>query len=129
LLGDVEWCFTRPGFRSRARFEGAVRDLYREMGWEFDWRPDEVVLRCPRVRVRPDFWDDYEPEEAPRFVVELTADHAAGFTAGELLFKVHNAFLRWWEEEAGDHTFFEGFHLAEAPAGDAPPLYDICLGS
>ena len=129
LLDDVAWNFDPPRFRSQARFEEAVRELYRDMGWEFEWRPAQVVLRCPRVRARPDFWDDYPPEEAPRFVTELTADDPAGFTAVELLFKVHNAFLRRWQEDAGDHTFFEGFHLADAPAGDTAPLYTICLGS
>jgi hypothetical protein len=75
------------------------------------------------------FWDDYDPEEEERFTAELTAESPSGFKAGELLFKVHNVFLRRWEEEAGDYVFFEGFHLAKAPAGDAAPLYDIGVGS
>jgi hypothetical protein len=106
-----------------------VKDYYREMGWEFNWDPDEVVLRCPRVRVRPVFWDDYDPEEEWRFIAELSADVPSGFTAGGLLFKVHNVFLRRWEEDAGDYVFFEGFHLVKAPAEDAAPLYAIEVGS
>jgi hypothetical protein len=129
FLRDVAWSFTAPTFRSRARFEQAMRTYYREMGWEFNWDPDEIVLRCPRVRVRPVFWDDFDPEEEECFIAELTADSPSGFTAGELLFKVHNAFLRRWQEDAGDYTFFEGFHLVKAPAGDAAPLYDIAVGS
>jgi hypothetical protein len=130
LLGDVHWCFSRPTFRSLARFEEACRRCYREMGWEFNWRPAEVVLPCPRVRVRPVFWDDYvPPEEEERFLAELAADSPSGFTAGELLFKVHNLFLRRWEEDAGDYIYFEGFRLVKTPAGGAPPLYSIDVGS
>lgn len=129
LLDEVLWSFTPPTFRSRARFEEAVRDYHRQIDVELNWQPEEIVLPCPRVRVRPDFWDDYDREEEERFIAELTADNPAGFTAGELLFKAHNVFLRRWQEDAGDYTFFEGFHLAKAPAGDTPPLYDICIGS
>jgi hypothetical protein len=129
LLDDLLWCFCRPTFRSPARFEAAVRRYHRQMGWEYNWRPGEVVLPCPRVRVRPVFGDDYDPEEEARFIAELTADGKLGFTAGELLFKVHNLFLRRWEEDAGDYIYFEGLRLARKPAGDSPPLYDIDVGS
>jgi hypothetical protein len=123
------WSFTRPAFRSRARFEQAVAAYQRSLDVEDNWRPAEVVLPCPRVRVRPDFWDDLEPDEAKELVTELTAEDAAGFTAGELLFKVHNVFIRQWGEVAGDYTFFEGILLKGSPRGNTPPLYDICLGS
>ncbi len=126
---DVYWSFIGPAFRSRARFDEAVRRYHRRLECEENWRPEALILPCPRVRVRPDFWDDLDPEEANGLVVELSADSPSGFTASELLFKVHNAFLRHFAEFAGDYTFFEGFHLAKAPAGDEPPLYDICLGS
>jgi hypothetical protein len=130
LLGDVLWCFCRPTFRSLSRFEAAVRRYYREMGWEFNWRPEAVVLPCQRVRVRPVFWDDYVPPmDQERFIAELAADSPSGFKAGELLFKVHNLFLRRWEEDAGDYIYFEGFRLVKDPAGDAPPLYSIDVGS
>jgi hypothetical protein len=129
LLGGVAWSFTAPSFRSRARFEQAVRGYYRRIGLEFDWDHDEVVLRCPRVRVRPVFWDDYDPGQEERFTAELAADIPSGFTAGELLFKVHNAFVRLWQEDAGDHVFFEGFHLVKGATGDTAPLYDIGVGS
>jgi hypothetical protein len=88
LLGDVLWSFTAPTFRSQARFEEAVRKYNREIDVELNWQPDEIVLPCPRVRVRPVFWDDYNPEEEERFIAELTADNPSGFSAGELLFKV-----------------------------------------
>lgn len=130
LLKDVCWCFSRPKFRSRARFEQACRRYYRQLGWDFNWRPEELVLPCPRVRVRPNFWDDYvPPEEEERFITELTADNSSGFTAGELLFKVHNVFLQRWEEDAGDYVYFEGLSLVKPAAGGSPPLYDIDIGS
>ncbi len=129
LLSEVCWCFCRPAFRSQARFEEACRRYNRSLESGFDWRPKDVVLPCPRVRVRPVFWDEFDPEEEGRFVAELTADGRSGFTAGELLFKAHNAFLKRWAEDAGDYVYFEGFRLVKAPSGDAPPLYDIDVGS
>lgn len=129
LLDDVEWCLCRPGFRSRRRFEAEFQRRYRHMGWEFAWCPDEVVLPCARVRVRPVFWDDYDPAEESRFIAELAADNPSGFTAAELLFKVHNLFLRRWEEDAGDYIYFEGLSLVRKPLGSSPPLYDIDVGS
>jgi hypothetical protein len=129
FLRDVEWDFAPPTFRSQAQFVQAVKNYYREMGWEFKWNPDEVVLPCPRVRVRPVFWDDYDPAEEPRVIAELSADSPSGFTAGELLFKAHNVFVRRWQEDAGDYIFFEGFHRVKVPARDGVPLYAIEVGS
>jgi hypothetical protein len=128
LMEDTLWSFTGPRFRSQARLEAAVRQYHRRLEAEDRWQPDTLVLACPRVRIRPDFWDDLLPEEAEDLIVEVVADDPSGFTAGELLFKVHNVFLKRFAELAGDYTFFEGFHLIEAPQG-AAPLYDIRLGS
>ena len=88
------------------------------------WRPAEVVLRAARVRVSPDVaW--YLTEEHP--TVELVADNGGSFTACELLFKVHNAFVA--ELRQMDHQYFEGFTLSEDQDPGEPPLYDLDLGS
>jgi hypothetical protein len=56
----------------------------------------------------------------------LTADGPEGFTAGELLFKIHNMYTAALGE--GDHIYFEGLTLAEDP-GDGWPVYDLDTGS
>jgi hypothetical protein len=124
LLGDVPWSFTDPPFPSREAFVQAVADYYRELEWESEWRPDEVVLRSPRVRVIVEYWDDPGELEA-----ELTADGEKGFTAGELLFKIHNAFAPQLSE--GDHHFFEGLELVETHNANPnePPVYEVMTGS
>jgi hypothetical protein len=122
LMGDVQWSFTGEAYPSLEEFIEAVREYHGEIRGDDAWRPDEVVLRCRRVRVEHEFsWD--EEDEAR---VELTADDPRGFTAGELLFKVHNAFVHQLRD--GDHVFFEGFSLLEEQGANAPPLYDIDLG-
>jgi hypothetical protein len=129
VMHDVHWSFRGPKFRSRAKFVEAVRQYYEDLGadgdWQpGDWRPDEVVLRAARVRVSPDVADT-SWEEDP--IAELTADDGEAFTAGELLFKVHNAFVALLRN--GDHVFFEGFTLATDQRKSGPPLYDLDLGS
>src|SRR5262245_47114544 len=110
LLEDVAWSLIGPAFPSRAAFAAAVEEYYRELEWEREWRPDEVVLRCPRVRVTVEHWND-----TGELVIDLTADHEDGFTAAELLFRIHNAFT----EQLGDHHFFEG--LARVKKRNANP--------
>ena len=122
LMQDVCWSFTGPTFTDQAKFVEAVRQYGREIRGECIWDPDEVVLPSSRVRIEHDYAE--EPDESS---VELTTDNPTGFTAGELLFKVHNAFVDQLSE--GDHVFFEGFTLMKKPRGDTPPLYEIDLGS
>jgi hypothetical protein len=78
----------------------------------------------PRVRVTPDV-DQTDWDEQPE--VELSADNGEAFTAEELLFKVHNAFVA--DLRGGDHVFFEGFTLSEHQEKGRPPLYNLDLGS
>ncbi len=79
------------------------------------WNADELVLPAPRIRVRV-------PDEVP---VELASDAPHGFTAAELLFKVHHAAAPLVRDT--DHRYFEG--LVPAPDSGGVPLYDIRLGS
>src|SRR5262249_42738313 len=121
LLWGVSWTFRGPPYADRAAFEEAVAEF---QGGDEDWRPEEVVLRCPRVRVSPDVaW--YLTDEHP--TVEFAADNGESFTAGELLWKVHNAFIVHLRQM--DHQYFEGFSLSGHQQPCTPPLYDLDLGS
>jgi hypothetical protein len=124
IMPGVHWSFVGPKFRSRARFVAAVREYYRTVGFTWDWDPDAVVLRASRVVVVPDidFTDGDEEPEA-----EFAAAGADGFTAGDLLYQAHNAFVG--RLRRGDHVFFEGFTLAADQDPHGPPRYDLELGS
>lgn len=123
LLQNVSWTFRGPDFADRAAFDAAVAEFQDPERGEV-WRPAEVVLHADRVRVSPDVaW--YLTDEHP--TVELVADNGRSFTAGELLFKVHNSFVA--ELRQMDHQYFEGLTLSEDLEPDEPPLYDLDLGS
>ncbi len=123
LLWGVSWTFRGQAFDDRAAFNAAVAEFQDpESGGV--WRPDDVVLHALRVRVSPDVhW--YLTDEHP--TVEFAADNGESFTMGELLFKVHNAFVA--ELRQMDHKYFEGFTLDEKQELGEPPLYGLDLGS
>ena len=123
LLWGVSWTFRGEPFADRAAFVAAVAEYQDPDGGEV-WRPDEVVLRTDRVRITPDVhW--YLTEEHP--TAEFAADNGESFTAGELLFKVHNRFVA--ELRRMDHKYFEGLTLDERQESGGPPLYGLDLGS
>jgi hypothetical protein len=123
LLESVSWTFRGRAYSDRKEFEAAVHKLQNPARGGV-WRPDEIVLRVGRVRISPDVaW--YLTEEHP--IAELVADNGVAFTAGELLFKVHNTFVA--QLDRMDHKYFEGFTLADQQQDEEPPLYDLDLGS
>jgi hypothetical protein len=89
LLWGVSWTFRGQAFDDQAAFDAVVAEFQGLDPGEI-WRPNEVVLRCPRVRVSPDVhW--YLTDDHP--TIEFAAANGKSFTMGELLFKVHNAFV------------------------------------
>jgi hypothetical protein len=92
------------------------------------WIPDETVLAFPRLTVQYFYRDDEENDEIEEDF-DLTADNNTGFTAGELLFKIHNQVIENLESE--DHHFFEGLTLWEEETGDdtGAPRYLLNQGS
>jgi hypothetical protein len=89
------------------------------------WDPQELVLKSPRVKIRHERWDDDENGEAET-VIELSTRNPTGFTASELVFKMHNAVVEYLRDM--DHKFYERLVLDEDASGDVP-LYEIMLGS
>src|SRR5262245_34934581 len=126
VLGDVSWSFRDERFADRAAFDAEVRQEQIDIHGQDTWRPDEVALACPRVRiVCDDFEEEGEPEDDP--ILDFRADDGESFTAGELLFKLHHAIAgRFY---LGDHVFFEGLHLQRSPEQGGTPVYDLYLGS
>jgi hypothetical protein len=121
MMHNVFWSFTGPAYASQAEFVKVVSEYQAAIEAESTWEPEEIVLRSPRVRVQHEYGDGPEDD-----VVELTADNPEGFTSGELLFKVHNAFVDQFREWT---NFFEGFSLVRERRANPIPLYEIEIGT
>lgn len=130
LLSDVMWRYWEEApYPSQSALVDAVerwnsRDADAA---PFRWDSDAVLLRAPRVRVtyfgltNPDD-DEYQDLEA-----ELVSDNGAGFTSGELFFKLHNAVVNHLNQ--ADHCYFEGLVLAEESDSGEVPTYEMQQGS
>jgi hypothetical protein len=118
LLRDVYWSFGGKVFDTQAEFDEKVRLYQIDIKEKDDWQPEKIVLQAADISLIYGFWkEDVEVEE----VVEIRAGNDESFTAGELLFKIHNLVT---ENLRGmDRHFFEGLSL------EKPPAYRLSLGS
>ena len=111
-------------------FEKAVTD-WQTFGEEdappVDWKPHELALPVPRVRVQYFGVHSPDDDEYDDFFADLTADDPAGFSNRELLFKLHNSAVG--HLNAVDHCYFEGLILKEPGGPNEPPLYQMRQGS
>src|SRR3954462_10722247 len=88
LMNGVCWAFRGERYADRAAFDAAVRQYHLDIREEDDWRPDEVGLARNAGRITHETWAE-DADGNP--VYELTTNDAEGFTAGELLYQIHNA--------------------------------------
>lgn len=123
-LRDVCWSFVGAPFADRAEFDAAVRQYQIRIRKRDSWRPDAVALPAGQVAIRYRCWQGDEQLET---VVVLAADDGAAFTAGELLFKVHNAVVERLRDL--DHHFFEGLVLDGWMPETGVPRYTLRQGS
>jgi hypothetical protein len=124
VMGEVLWSFNSAPFADRAAFDARVRQYQIMIRKEDTWQPGRVVLPCGRIRLG---YTCRQGGEQVFPVVELTSDDGTSFTAGELLFKVHNAVVEQVREI--DHRYFEGLSLTGRPAPGEVPLYHLLQGS
>lgn len=124
IMTDVRWAFYGGQYDTIEEFMKAVQEYHEELDAD-GWQPKEVVLACKEVTVQYAYWDEDEEDETEEDF-RLTAD-GDGFTAGELLFKIHNRVVGHLENE--DHHFFEGLSLYEDAAPENSPFYFLELGS
>ena len=122
-MRDVCWSFIGSPFAPRDEFDARVRQYQIQIRDQDSWRPDEIVIPTPRVAVRYRYWEGDEQVEP---VITLEADDRRSFTAGELLFKLHNAVVEQLRDT--DHHFLEGLALAGWVEGQVP-LYQLRQGS
>jgi hypothetical protein len=130
IMPDVIWVFDGKPFATESDCTAAVtgyhEDIYKRMNKRgVAWDPQKLVLKSTRVKIRHERWDDDEEGEGES-VIELSTRNSTGFTAGELMFKMHNAVVEYLRDM--DHKFYEGLELDEDASGDIP-LYEIMLGS
>jgi hypothetical protein len=125
LVAAVWSFFEGRPFDDPAEFNRRVHAYHARVEDEDTWDPDEAV---PLSRLRVKFFGVESPddEEYEDFVVELESD-GAHFTAGELLFKLHNAVAP--RLEGVDHCYFEGLYLTDDPPVDGVPMYEMMQGS
>lgn len=90
LLDQLAWSFQLPRFANLAAFTKRVETYQHESGAKAVWNPADVVLAEPKVRVlfrhRQHSSGEYRDE-----VVTLHASNSSGFTAAELLCKLHES--------------------------------------
>jgi hypothetical protein len=118
LLEQVYWSSDDTIHPDHDAFQRAVRTYQVEISSEDTWRPDEVVLRVPRIRACFMCWVDGDELEP---VLTLVARDGVQFTAGDLLFALCNAIAGYLREHGAtlsDHHFFEGLTAGPAQPGN-----------
>jgi hypothetical protein len=125
LMREVLWTFIGPRIERLDVFCAEVRQYHLDIAHTDEaWRPDEVVLARPRVQVLYRCWRGQRQVEP---VVKIAAQDGVRFTAGELLWRVHNAVRHDLHDM--DRHFFEGFTYLEPGTPGDGPVYSIRLGS
>lgn len=126
LMSGIYWGFHGGKYESLEEFVQAVIDYNKDFGKK--WLPNEIVLACTNVTVQYSYWDENEEDEVEEDF-NLVADDKSGFTAGELLYKIHNQVVEKLEDD--DHHFFEGLTLWDGENYSNPnaPLYFLNQGS
>ena len=123
ILTEVRWAFYGGRFDTIGEFLKAVQEYHEEIDAD-EWQPEEVVLGCKEVTVQYAYWDEEDEEIEDDFRLTADGDH---FSAGELLFKIHNQVVECLEEE--DQHFFEGLSLYKNATSKDAPFYILELGS
>jgi len=131
LLRGIGWDFAgQDVYNDRGAFEEAVRrydEGMKEGGPDQrpePWQPGEVVLRWPRVLIGYDLIPAGEDEEEDQ-LADLSADGEV-FTAGELLYKLHNAVVGHLRDR--EQHRFEGLTLFMATMDEGDPMYLLRQG-
>ena len=109
LMSSIFWGFFGGMYHSYEKFIRAVVEYNRELGGK-KWNSEEIILASTHVTIQYSYWD-YDVENEIDESFDLEADNEAGFSAGELLYKVHNQVVEKLENET--HHYFEGFLLGK----------------
>lgn len=124
VMSEVAWSFTGDVYSGREKFDQKVRKYQADIAGNAEWQPDQVVLPVANARI---VYTCSEGDDDIEKMVDLNSDDGKAFTAGELLYKLHNAVVR--QLSAVDRHFFEGLSLNSRPIAYEPPVYVMYLGS
>jgi hypothetical protein len=103
VMLEVYWGFYGGKYNSCEEFIREVIEYNNDLGNQ--WDPNETVLGCQNVTIQYSYWNnDGNNVEEQDF--DLAADSPTGFTAGELLYKIHNQIVDKMEKQ--DFRFCEG---------------------
>jgi|GEM_PF-5460696 len=109
ILHNIFWNLSNDKFQSQTDFEKALKNYNEEISHQF-FAIDlsETIINFPKIVIQYSSWDKKRDEEVEKDF-SLQADNGQFFTAGELLYKVHNKICKAMQEI--DNHFFEGFEL------------------
>ncbi len=124
VLQDVCWSFTGAKFADRSAFESELVEYQKDIQEIDSWDPSELAVHAPQIRVQYMCWEGDDQIEP---IITLTAENGTSFSAGELMFALHNAVVEQLDEI--DHHFFEGLLLVDEKEDGKPPLYSLQQGS
>ena len=124
VLEDVCWSFSGAKFADRSTFESELVEYQKDIREIDAWDPSELVILAPKIRVQYMCWEGDDQIEP---IITLTAENGIAFSAGELMFVLHNAVVEQLNEI--DHHFFEGLLLSREKEDGKPPLYSLQQGS
>ena len=125
LLRDVAWRFDDPADSRDALVASVARRATDDEAPAPPFDADRLVLVAPRVQVVVPGFADPADDAADDAVVALVADSPLGFTAGGLLWALHQRLGPLVGDR--DHRYFEG--LALHASDDRVPVYAVRLGS
>lgn len=150
ILKNIAWVFNGISYDKISDFNKAVAQHQADTGNREHWQPTDIVLDKPRVQIAYEYYitpdemrfpdetyldedeadilpDDPEEENERREVaVTFAADNGQHFTAGELLYKLHE---RLWHRQLGDHIYFEGLLFCNKQQQQHTPLFYLHCGS
>jgi len=126
IMSDVRWGFYGIKNDSFGQFILEVIEYNKDL--DLEWNPCETVLVCREATIQYSYWDD-DIKTVIEKDFELIADNQIGFTAGELLFKIHNHVVDRLQDE--DFNIFQGLALLKKDCFTNPdkPHYFIVQGA
>jgi hypothetical protein len=131
IMGDIYWTFAKDvQYPNVASFVEDVRKYYDALSQDEYYDFDQVVLNIPTVQIQY-LYNEFDEEEDDYVEIEpivtFQSANKKHFTAGELLFNIHNEVASKMADTPAH--FFEGFLLYEESADKAVPLYFLTCGS
>lgn len=127
LLEQICWSFNRD-YETLEDFDAAVLQYQIDIKDHSNgWKPEELVLPFSSVGIRWEGLDRQACELVDKYNV-IESSSAEGFTALDLLFKVHQFMVS--DCKGMDHCFFEGFYFEKGPDKDSGIVeYSVAQGS